>query len=42
MGTGDTGATATFLTLSALYACTMSLGSLTTRVPQDGWKPEGM
>ncbi|SFJ43369.1 OFA family MFS transporter [Celeribacter neptunius] len=41
VGTGDTGAAATFMTLGIVYFIVMILASFQYRVPQDGWKPEG-
>ncbi|NVK47851.1 MAG: OFA family MFS transporter [Rhodobacteraceae bacterium] len=41
VGTGDTGAAATFMTLGIVYFIVMILASFQYRVPQNGWKPEG-
>ena len=41
VGTGDTGAAATFITLGALYATLMTISSMQYRIPKDDWKPEG-
>lgn len=41
-GTGNTGAAATFFTLGTVYACVISAGALSYRVPREGWLPEGM
>ncbi len=41
VGTGDTGAAATFLTLGIAYFIIMTLASFSYRVPAQGWKPEG-
>ncbi|MEM0910751.1 MAG: OFA family MFS transporter [Pseudomonadota bacterium] len=41
VGTGDTGAAATFLTLGIAYFIVMMIASFQYRVPKAGWKPEG-
>ncbi|WP_417329269.1 OFA family MFS transporter [Halomonas cupida] len=41
VGTGDTGASATFLTLGVVYLCVMLVASFMYRVPAADWKPEG-
>lgn len=41
VGTGDTGAAATFLTLGIVYLCVMMIASFMYRVPAADWKPEG-
>ncbi|MFW8595296.1 OFA family MFS transporter [Cribrihabitans neustonicus] len=41
VGTGNTGAAATFLTLGIVYFCVMVLAAFQYRVPREGWKPEG-
>eukprot|EP01127_Copromyxa_protea_P006705 TRINITY_DN16704_c0_g1_i1.p1 TRINITY_DN16704_c0_g1~~TRINITY_DN16704_c0_g1_i1.p1 ORF type:complete len:587 (-),score=110.43 TRINITY_DN16704_c0_g1_i1:34-1794(-) len=41
LGTGDTGISATFLTLSAGYLVMMISGALLMRVPPAGWSPKG-
>jgi len=41
VGTGDTGAAQTFLTLGIVYFVVMILASFQYRVPAEGWKPEG-
>ena len=41
VGTGDTGASATFLTLGIVYFCVMIIASFLYRVPPADWKPEG-
>jgi MFS family permease len=41
VGTGDTGATGAFLTLSAAHFALMTAGALTQKVPAEGWSPEG-
>ncbi|MEL6343947.1 MAG: OFA family MFS transporter [Myxococcota bacterium] len=41
VGTGDTGASMTFLTLGAIYFCVMTLAAFQYRVPRVGWAPEG-
>ena len=41
LGTGDTGASATFLTLSAIYLVSMGTGTMLMRIPQEGWSPKG-
>lgn len=41
VGTGDTGASATFLTLGIVYLCVMLVASFMYRVPAADWKPEG-
>ncbi|MEO1722414.1 MAG: OFA family MFS transporter [Pseudomonadota bacterium] len=41
VGTGDTGASATFLTLGIVYFCVMVVAAFQYRVPKEGWVPEG-
>lgn len=41
VGTGETGAAATFLTLGIAYFIVMMFASFQYRVPKEGWKPEG-
>jgi len=41
VGTGDTGAAATFMTLGIVYFCVMVFASFQYRVPAEGWTPEG-
>jgi MFS family permease len=41
VGTGNTGAAATFMTLGIVYFCIMVLASFQYRVPAEGWVPEG-
>ncbi|ALM52250.1 OFA family MFS transporter [Halomonas huangheensis] len=41
VGTGNTGAAATFLTLGIVYLCVMLIASFMYRVPPADWKPEG-
>ena len=41
VGTGDTGAAATFLTLGVVYFIVMLIASFAYRVPAENWKPEG-
>ncbi|MEM1140045.1 MAG: MFS transporter, partial [Pseudomonadota bacterium] len=41
VGTGDTGASATFLTLGIVYFCVMVFAAFQYRVPREGWKPAG-
>ncbi|WP_299970315.1 OFA family MFS transporter [uncultured Roseobacter sp.] len=41
VGTGNTGAAATFATLGVVYFCVMVFAAFQYRVPRDGWKPEG-
>ncbi|MEC9310521.1 MAG: MFS transporter, partial [Pseudomonadota bacterium] len=41
VGTGDTGASSTFLTLGIVYFIVMIIASFSYRVPAEGWKPEG-
>ncbi len=41
VGTGDTGAAQTFMTLGIVYFFVMILASFQYRVPAKGWKPEG-
>lgn len=41
VGTGDTGAAATFMTLGIVYFCVMIIAAFSFRVPSEGWKPEG-
>ncbi len=40
VGTGDTGAAQTFMTLGIVYFFVMILASFQYRVPAKGWKPE--
>ena len=41
VGTGNTGAGATFLTLGIVYFCVMIVASFQYRVPSKGWRPAG-
>ena len=41
VGTGDTGASSTFLTMGILYFFVMIIASFLYRVPAKDWKPEG-
>jgi hypothetical protein len=41
VGTGDTGAAGTFLTLGVVYFIVMLIASFAYRVPAENWKPEG-
>lgn len=41
VGTGETGAASTFLTLGIAYFIVMMFASFQYRVPKEGWKPEG-
>ena len=41
VGTGNTGAAATFMTLGIIYFCVMVFAAFQYRVPKEGWKPEG-
>ncbi|MBB4301344.1 MFS family permease [Rhodobium orientis] len=41
VGTGNTGAAATFLTLGIVYFIVMVIAAFSYRVPAEGWKPEG-
>jgi MFS family permease len=41
VGTGGTGATATFLTLGILYFAVMMIAAFSYRVPAPGWEPAG-
>jgi MFS family permease len=41
VGTGDTGAAATFMTLGIVYFVIMILAAFQYRVPAEGWKPAG-
>ena len=41
VGTGDTGAAATFMTLGIVYFCVRVFASFQYRVPAEGWTPEG-
>ncbi len=41
VGTGDTGAAATFMTLGISYFIVMMIAAFQYRVPREGWKPEG-
>ncbi|WP_414899030.1 OFA family MFS transporter [Rhodovulum sp. YEN HP10] len=41
VGTGDTGAAATFLVLGLAYLVVMIIAAFSYRVPRDGWKPAG-
>ncbi|WCR02695.1 OFA family MFS transporter [Paracoccus saliphilus] len=41
IGTGNTGAAQTFMTLGIVYFCVMILASFMYRVPAKDWKPEG-
>ncbi|MDE0969818.1 MAG: OFA family MFS transporter [Octadecabacter sp.] len=41
VGTGNTGAAATFMTLGIVYFLVMVFAAFQYRVPAEGWKPEG-
>lgn len=41
VGSGNTGAAATFLTLDIVYFIVMMIASFQYRVPKEGWKPKG-
>ncbi len=41
VGTGDTGAAATFMTLGIVYFIVMMIAAFQYRVPAEGWKPDG-
>jgi len=41
VGTGNTGAAGTFLTLGIVYFIVMIIASFSYRVPAEGWKPDG-
>lgn len=41
VGSGNTGAAGTFLTLGIAYFVVMIIASFSYRVPAEGWKPEG-
>ncbi|MEJ6393868.1 OFA family MFS transporter [Gymnodinialimonas sp. 2305UL16-5] len=41
VGTGNTGAAATFMTLGIIYFCVMMFAAFQYRVPREGWAPEG-
>ncbi|MEM1430394.1 MAG: OFA family MFS transporter [Pseudomonadota bacterium] len=41
VGTGNTGAAGTFMTLGIVYLCVMVFAAFQYRVPAEGWKPEG-
>jgi MFS family permease len=41
VGTGSTGAAATFFTLGVLYAVVMTVAAFSFRVPKEGWVPKG-
>lgn len=41
VGTGDTGASATFVTMGIIYFIVMIIASFLYRVPAEGWSPEG-
>lgn len=41
VGTGDTGAAATFLVLGVAYLVVMTIAAFSYRVPREGWVPEG-
>lgn len=41
VGTGETGAASTFLTLGIAYFIVMMFASFQYRVPKEGWRPEG-
>lgn len=41
VGTGNTGASGTFLTLGIAYFVIMVIAAFSYRVPAEGWKPEG-
>ena len=42
VGTGNTGAAATFFTLGATYFSVITMGALSYRVPAEGWMPPAM
>ena len=42
VGSGNTGAAGTFLTLGVVYFIVMIIASFSYRVPAEGWKPEGL
>ncbi|MCV6546143.1 MAG: OFA family MFS transporter [Cohaesibacter sp.] len=41
VGTGNTGAAATFMTLGIVYFCVMMIAAFQYRVPAQDWKPKG-
>ena len=41
VGTGDIGATGTFVVLGLIYFAVMSIAAFSYRIPPAGWKPEG-
>ena len=41
VGTGNTGAAGTFLTLGLVYFAVMMVAAFSYRVPQEGWRPRG-
>lgn len=41
VGTGDTGAAGTFLTLGIVYFIVMMIAAFSYRVPAEGWRPAG-
>ncbi|MGY9045823.1 MAG: MFS transporter, partial [Rhodobacterales bacterium] len=41
VGTGNTGAASTFMTLGIVYFIVMLIAAFSYRVPAEGWKPEG-
>lgn len=41
VGTGDTGAASTFMTLGIVYFVVMIIAAFQYRVPREGWKPAG-
>lgn len=41
VGTGNTGAAATFMTLGIVYFCVMVFAAFQYRVPAESWKPKG-
>ena len=41
VGTGNTGASMTFVTLGVLYATVMTISSMQYRIPRESWSPEG-
>lgn len=41
VGTGNTGAASTFVTLGIVYFCVMVFAAFQYRVPKEGWKPAG-
>ncbi|MEM1364958.1 MAG: OFA family MFS transporter [Pseudomonadota bacterium] len=41
VGTGNTGAASTFMTLGIIYFAVMMFAAFQYRVPREGWKPDG-